>query len=185
MGDRIGHPGRDDGGYRPLQHQQHHHPRRFGSGGKRGTHRQALGRSRGGTGKAGGGDFGCKAHCIADAGGRPPAFHLTGGQAADCKAYDTLIALPEIEPAALPGDKGYDADAIRDDLRRRGIDAVIPGRSNRKKPIIHDPDLYKERNRIERMFGHLKINRAIATRYDQLAESFLSTIQIAATRYLL
>ena len=96
--------------------------------------------------------------------GKPPAFHLTGGRAADCKAYDTLIALPEIEPAALPGDKGYDADAIRDDLRRRGIDAVIPGRSNRKKPIIHDPDLYKERNRIERMFGHLKINRAIATR---------------------
>ncbi|MDR6787315.1 transposase [Sphingomonas sp. BE138] len=35
------------------------------------------------------------------------------------------------------------------------------------------------------MFGHLKINRAVATRYDQLAESFLSMIQIAATRYLL
>jgi transposase len=30
-----------------------------------------------------------------------------------------------------------------------------------------------ERNRIERMFGHLKVNRAIATRYDQLASSFL------------
>lgn len=178
MGDRFGHPGRDDGGHRPLQHRQHHHPRpRIGSGGKRGTHRQALGRSRG--------QFGCKVHCIADAGGRPLAFHLTGGQAADCKAYDTLIALPEIEPAALLGDKGYDADAIRDDLRGRGIEAVIPGRSNRKKPIIHDRILYKERNRIERMFGHLKINRAGATRYDQLAESFLSMIQIAAIRYLL
>ena len=35
------------------------------------------------------------------------------------------------------------------------------------------------------MFGHLKINRAVATRYDHLAESFLSMIQIAATRYLL
>lgn len=178
LGDRVGHPGRDDGGHRPLQHRQYHHPRpRLGSGGKRGTHRQALGRSRGG--------FGCKVHCIADAGGRPLAFHLTGGQAADCKAYDTLIALPEVEPAALLGDKGYDADAIRDGLRGRGIDAVIPGRSNRKKPIIHDRILYKERNRIERMFGHLKTNRAVATRYDQLAESFLSMIQIAATRYLL
>ncbi|WP_374944953.1 hypothetical protein [Sphingomonas sp.] len=38
---------------------------------------------------------------------------------------------------------------------------------------------------MERMFGHLKINRAVATRYDQLAQSFLSMIQIAATRYLL
>jgi hypothetical protein len=35
------------------------------------------------------------------------------------------------------------------------------------------------------MFGHLKINRAVATQYDQLAESSLSMIQIAATRYLL
>ena len=77
------------------------------------------------------------------------------------------------------GDKGYDPDAIRDDLRRRKIDAVIPGRSNRKKPIIHDRILYRERNRIERMFGHLKINRAITTRYDQLAESFLSMIRSA------
>lgn len=82
-------------------------------------------------------------------------------------------------------DKGYDADAIRDDLQGRGINAVIPVRSNRRKPIIHDRMLYKERNRIERMFGHLKINRAVATRYDQLAQSFLSMIQIAAIRYLL
>lgn len=178
MGGRLDHLGRDDGRHRPLQHRQHHHPRpRLGSGGKRGAHRQAFGRSRGG--------FGCKVHCIADAGGRPLAFHLTGGQAADCKAYDTLIALPEAEPAALLGDKGYDSDTIRDDLRGRGIDAVIPGRSNRKTPIIHDRIFYKERNRIERLFGHLKINRAVATRYDQLAQSFLSMIQIAATRYLL
>jgi hypothetical protein len=35
------------------------------------------------------------------------------------------------------------------------------------------------------MVGHLKINRAVATRYDQLAESFLIMIQIATTRYLL
>ena len=96
-----------------------------------------------------------------------------------------MIALPEVEPDALLADKGYDADAIRDDLRGRGIDAVIPGRSNRKTPIIHDRILYQKRNRIERMFGHLKINRAVATRYDQLPESFLSMIQIAATRYLL
>ncbi len=34
----------------------------------------------------------------------------------------------------------------------------------------------KQRNRIERMFGHLKINRAIATRYDLLANSFLGMV---------
>lgn len=106
---------------------------------------------------------------MADALGRPLAFHLTVGEAADCKAYDALIDLPERAPDALLADKGYDADAIRADLVKRNIEAVIPGRSNRRVKIAHDRALYKQRNRIERMFGQLKINRAIATRYDQLA----------------
>ena len=37
------------------------------------------------------------------------------------------------------------------------------------------------RNRIERMIGYLKINRAIATRHDKLAHSFLDAF-IAAIR---
>lgn len=82
-------------------------------------------------------------------------------------------------------DKGYDADAIRADLAERDIKLVIPGRSNRRVKIEHDRFLYKQRNRIERMFGHLKINRAIATRYDQLAETFLGMVYIASARYWL
>ena len=178
LGGRIGNAGRDHGGQRPLQHRQHHRSRpRLGCGRKRGAHRRALGRSRGG--------FTSKLHCLADARGRPLAFHLTVGEAADCKAYDTLIALPEQAPKALLADKGYDADAIRTDLARRNIQAVIPGRSNRRIKIEHDRALYRERNQIERFFGRLKINRAIATRYDQLAESFLSMVHIAAARYWL
>lgn len=81
--------------------------------------------------------------------------------------------------------KGYDADAIRTDLAERQIEAVIPGQSNRRVKIEHDRALYKQRNRIERMFGHLKINRAIATRYDQLSNSFLGMVHIATARYWL
>jgi hypothetical protein len=47
--------------------------------------------------------------------GRPIAFHLTPGQAADCKAYKELI------DTALLADKAYDTNAIRNDLRRRRI----------------------------------------------------------------
>ena len=47
----------------------------------------------------------------------------------------------------------------------------------------YDKVLYRERNWIERMIGHLKINRAIATRYDQLAETFLGMLNLAAARY--
>lgn len=33
------------------------------------------------------------------------------------------------------------------------------------------------------LLGHLKINRAIATRYDQLASSFLGMVHLATARY--
>lgn len=94
-----------------------------------------------------------KLHCLTDALGRPLAFHLTVGEAADCKAHDSLIDLPERAPDALLADKGYDADAIRADLAKRNIEAVIPGRSNRRVKIEHNRALYKQRNCIERMFG--------------------------------
>jgi transposase len=176
LGERGGHSRRDDGGQRALQHRQHHGSRPcLGSGRKRGAHQRALGRSRGG--------FTSKIHCLGDARGRPVAFELTPGEAADCKSYDTLIDLPEQTPDALLADKAYDSDAIRNDLKKRGIKAVIPPKSNRKLAIRYSKRLYRQRNWIERVIGHLKINRAIATRYDQLADSFLGMLYIATTRY--
>ena len=82
-------------------------------------------------------------------------------------------------------DKGYDSDAIRADLKARGIRLVIPLRANRKATVRWDKRLYRQRNRIERMIGHLKFNRAIATRYDKLAESFLGMLHLAAIKYWL
>ncbi|EJL24272.1 transposase [Novosphingobium sp. AP12] len=101
------------------------------------------------------------------------------------QASDALIDLPERAPNTLLADKGYDAEAIRADLGERNIEVVIPGRSNRRMTIEHNRVLYEERNRIKRMFGHLKINRAISTRYDQLANSFLGMVHLATARYWL
>lgn len=131
LGDRRRDAGRNHGGQRPLQHRQYHSPRPcLGSGRKRATHRRALGRSRGG--------FSSKLHCLSDALGRPLAFHLTVGEAADCTAYGALTGLPERALDALLADKGHDADAIRADLTERSIEAVIPRRSNRRVKIEHD-----------------------------------------------
>ncbi len=87
-----------------------------------------------------------------------------------------------MRPIHLIADKGYDSDAIRDGLKARGIRPVIPPRCNRKTQIRWNKRLYRERNRIERMIGHLKVNRAIATRYDKLARSFLDALHVAAIR---
>jgi len=168
--------GRHDGGQPTSQHRPDAGPGpRIGLRRKRGTREEPLGCTRGG--------FTCKVYCIGDASGLPLVFHLTGGEAADCQSYDTLIDLPEKKPLVQLADKGYDSDAIRSDLGARGIRSVIPRRSNRKTPIRWNKRLYRLRNQIERTFGHLKVSRAIARRYDRLAENFLGMLQLAAIRY--
>jgi transposase len=47
-------------------------------------------------------------------------------------------------------------DWFREALANRKIAACIPSKSNRKAPIPHDAVLYKQRHRIENMFGRLK-----------------------------
>ena len=66
-------------------------------------------------------------------------------------------------------------------LAERGITACIPSKSNRKEPVQHDRILYRQRHKIENMFGRLKDWRRIHTRYDRCAHTFFSAICIAAT----
>jgi hypothetical protein len=62
----------------------------------------------------------------------PLTFDVTGGAAHEVKGYDALMRLHEANPSMLLGDKGYDSDDIRRDLIDRGIEPVIPPRSNRR-----------------------------------------------------
>jgi transposase len=90
------------------------------------------------------------------------------------------MALPLPKPKALLADKGYDGDRFRENLLMRGILPIIPPRSNRKVPSHPDYRRYKDRNRVERMFGKLKQQRRIATRYDKTVLSFESFLNLAA-----
>ena len=66
-------------------------------------------------------------------------------------------------------------------LAKAGKTAVIPPKSNRKNPADYDKELYQDRHLIENFFCTLKDFRAIATRYDKLANSFLSGVFLAST----
>ena len=90
-----------------------------------------------------------------------------------------LDALPP--SAALLGDRGYDSNWFRAALAKKGIEACIPSSRSRRVPIAHDTALYRQRHKIENMFGKLKDWRRIATRYDRCAHTFFSAICIAAT----
>jgi transposase len=77
---------------------------------------------------------------------------------------------------------GYDADWVRQELLLRGILPVIPPNPVRKAPAPLDRELYRLRNRVERLVNRLKQCRAIATRYDKTAESFLAFVHLAGAR---
>ena len=80
----------------------------------------------------------------------------------------------------LLGDKGYDSNWFREALRARNITPCIPPRRNRKIQIPYDKVLYKQRHKVENMFGRIKDWRRVSTRYDRCAHTFFSTICIAA-----
>ena len=105
---------------------------------------------------------------------------LSEGQMSDYKG--AALMLPVMPKARnLLGDRGYDADWLRQALADRGITACIPSKANRKVQIPHDKALYRQRHRIENMFGRLKDWRRIHTRYDRCAHTFMSAIALAAT----
>lgn len=105
--------------------------------------------------------------------GRPAILRLTPGNVADVTmAGDLMYAAGPVR--CLIADKGYDANAQRKRLKTEGATAVIPGRSNRKKPIRYDEGRYRGRWRIEAAFCRLKDFRRIATRYGALASGFVT-----------
>jgi transposase len=89
--------------------------------------------------------------------------------------------VPEACPVdAAAADKSDDSDAIRADLRRRGIEPVTPPSRCRKEAIPYDKATYRQRNQVERLFNRLKQFRRVATRYDKLDETFLAFIHLTA-----
>ena len=90
--------------------------------------------------------------------------------------------MPVGQPRLFLADKGYDGDDVRSSLLMRGIQPVIPPKSNRRNPPACDYKAYKDRNRIERMFNKLKQFRRIATRFDKTAKSYLGFLCLAAAK---
>jgi len=76
-------------------------------------------------------------------------------------------------------DRGYSSHTLRTAVWELGSRPAIPTR--RKEAPVHYPDwIYVNRERVEQMWNRLKEWRAIATRYEKTAHSFLSVLHLAA-----
>ena len=144
--------------------------------------REALGWSKGG--------FSTKIHLRCDGNGRPITFLVSVGERHEAVLFEPLMeqgsvkragpGRPRIRPHRVSGDKGYSSAKIRRYLRRRGIRYTIARKANEHRGGKFDKALYRMRNRVERCFNRLKQYRRIATRYEKMAENYLTMLTIAS-----
>ncbi len=139
-------------------------------------------------------------HLASDGRARPLALIVTAGQAGDAPAFEALMARvrvprtglgrPRTQPTAVLADRAYSSRAIRGQLRRRGIRAVIPqpadqiGHRLRRgrlggRPPGFDAEAYKQRNTVERCINRLKQWRGLAMRTDKLATAYQAALHLA------
>ncbi|WP_424853622.1 IS5 family transposase [Streptomyces sp. SAI-170] len=161
-----------------------------GGGGQVG---ECLGRSRGG--------FTTKIHLVSDGRCRPLAFVLTPGHYGDgpqlARVLEEVsvprvgVGRPRKRPDRVLADKAYTSRGNRRYLRRRGIPHTIPERLDQQRhrqnrgsrggrPTEFGSELYKKRNTVERAINRLKSFRAVATRYEKRAYTYLGTVTVAA-----
>jgi transposase len=132
-----------------------------------------MGRSRGG--------LTTKIHALVDACGLPIALKLTEGQAHDgASGADMLESLPK--DCIVLADRGYDSDALREQIAAQGALANIRPLDNRVEKPAFSARVYRMRNKVERFFNRIKHFRAIATRFDKHDANYLASLKLVALR---
>ena len=108
---------------------------------------------------------------------------LTGGNVSDITKAGELTA--EVFGCYVVEDMGYDSDPHRRELEANNNIPVIPGRKNRKIPIVYDKLIYKLRRKLERFFGKIKENRRMTVGYEKTDAAFMAFIALAIIKMYL
>jgi transposase len=136
---------------------------------------------------------GTKWMVVADGKGVPLGDYLHSASPAEVKLVaKTLSSIrvrrrhragrPRQKPMRMIMDRGYDSDGLRKDLRRRGIEPIIPHRKNRRKPPMQDGRAlrrYKRRWIIERTIAWIGNFRRLVVRYDRSLTVYRGFFHIA------
>src|ERR687891_194881 len=112
--------------------------------------------------------------------GRAIAFRIAPGQAHELPhAIPLLERLPGV-PKWVVGDRGYTSHRFREHIWNMGARPAIPPQRH-EAPVACPEWIYTNRNQGERLWARLKEWRAVATRYEKTATSFMGVLCLAAT----
>ena len=117
---------------------------------------------------------------IADGSGRAVAFALAPGQAHELPLAPELLAYLPDAPLWVVGDRGLSSHDLRERIWDSGARPAIPTKSN-EEPVACPAWIYANRRLVEQLWARLKEWRAVATRYEKTATSFLGVLCLAAS----
>ena len=130
---------------------------------------------------------GTKLMVLAHGQGTPLGIHVEAASPSEVKLLEPT--LQQFEEAGLQGqpehliaDKGYDSNAVREQLVERGMEPIIPARKNNRKATHQDGRKlrrYKHRWIIERTNAWLQNFRRLAVRYERSAVVFTALVHLA------
>jgi transposase len=109
------------------------------------------------------------------------AVDVVPGQAGEAPLFVPMLdrTLERVEVDEAVGDKAFDGDELRREVLERDVNPNIPLKANRDPDLwAFDEEGYKERNRVERLFGKLKQFRRVATRYEKLKVTYLGLLHL-------
>ena len=130
---------------------------------------------------------------LVDGQGTPLGVHLDSASPAEVRLLEKTLDSVSIRRAHRPGrprkrpdrliaDRAYDSNAAREDLVRRGIEPIIPCRSNNKVATHQDGRKlrrYRHRWKVERSISWLFHFRRLVVRYEHDVTIFTGLVHLA------
>jgi transposase len=136
---------------------------------------------------------GTKLMVLVDGAGTPLGLHVAAASPAEVTLLDATLATvhvprahragrPRQRPDRLIADRGYDSNAVRAALDTRGIQPIIPARSNNRRATHQDGRClrrYRRRWIVERSNAWLYNFRRLVVRYERSADIYTALVHLA------